>query len=84
MDDLWAVKMAVKLVDSLGMRTVVDSGDLMVEKTVVEMVGKWAELSVVEMVVQLAVLLVSMTDVLSVELWVVWMVESKVSQMVEM
>ena len=34
-----AVKMAVKLVDSLGMRTVVDSGDWMVEKTVVEMVG---------------------------------------------
>ena len=48
------------------------------------MVGKWAELSVVEMVVQLAVSLVSMMDVLSVELWVVWMAELKVSQLVEM
>ena len=38
-DDLWAdqkaVKMAVKLVDSLGVRTAVELGDSMVEKMAV-------------------------------------------------
>ena len=49
----------------------------MVEKKAVEMVGNWAELSAVEMVVLLAVLMVSMMDVLSVKWCVVLMAEMK-------
>lgn len=77
MDDLWADQRAVKMVDSQGVRTVVDLVDSMAEKKT----GQRAELSIVEMVVLLAVLLVSIMEMqLSIELWVEW----KASQMVEM